>query len=193
MILDLAYFHPPHRSELPAVMYHTALKPTEAALVFFSNQTRKCKVQKCRNAQVIIVVTFILALICVLKKLNTFFLHFRSTLKNHFNPRFGSVFRTNKNPTYFSRRLFRFADMYTSRVTNLSRYSLSHTFFPRRGVLPHEFRSLFNWRKWLSCEHFTCANKSCFRALSLSDFFHLNESFLCGKCGFWVNLVATGF
>jgi len=64
-------------------------------------------------------------------------------LKNMFNPHFGSTFRTHNNPTYFSRKLFRFSDLYTSRVTNLMEFSLTHSFYPRRGVLPHEFKSWF--------------------------------------------------
>jgi len=64
-------------------------------------------------------------------------------LKNMFNPHFGSTFRTHNNPTYFSRKLFRFSDLYTSRVTNLKEFSLTHSFYPRRGVLPHEFKSWF--------------------------------------------------
>lgn len=67
----------------------------------------------------------------------------RKDTKEMFNTHFGSVFRTHDNPTYFSRRLFRFADVYTSRLTNLNNYSSNHTFFPRRGVLPHEYKSLF--------------------------------------------------
>lgn len=68
---------------------------------------------------------------------------FRVELKDVFNKNFGSVFRSKKNPTFFSRRLFRVADVYTSRVTNFTNYSLNHTFYPRRGVLPHEFKSWF--------------------------------------------------
>lgn len=67
----------------------------------------------------------------------------RKKTKELFNPHFGSVFRTHDNPTYFSRRLFRFADIYTSRLSNLNDYSINHTFYPRRGVLPHEYKSLF--------------------------------------------------
>ncbi|XP_064086629.1 5'-nucleotidase domain-containing protein 3-like isoform X1 [Macrobrachium nipponense] len=67
----------------------------------------------------------------------------RKETKKLFNPHFGSVFRTHDNPTYFSRRLFRFADIYTSRLSNLNDYSINHTFYPRRGVLPHEYKSLF--------------------------------------------------
>ncbi|KAI8513870.1 5'-nucleotidase domain-containing protein 3 [Branchiostoma belcheri] len=43
----------------------------------------------------------------------------RHYTKDIFNPQFGSLFRTHHNPTYFSRRLMRFADIYTSSVANL--------------------------------------------------------------------------
>lgn len=68
---------------------------------------------------------------------------FRNEIKCVFNKQFGSVFRTYHNPTYFSRRLFRFADIYTSNITNLLNYSVNHTFYPRRGVMPHEYISYF--------------------------------------------------
>jgi len=64
-------------------------------------------------------------------------------LKSMFNPHFGSAFRTHHSPTFFSRKLFSYSDIYTSRVTNLQKYSLNHSFYPRRGVLPHEFKSWF--------------------------------------------------
>lgn len=68
----------------------------------------------------------------------------RLELKVIFNPHFGSVFRTYNNPTYFSRRLFRFADIYTAKLTNLNNYSFEkHTFYPRRGVMPHEYTNYF--------------------------------------------------
>uniref|UniRef100_A0A1B6CRG5 5'-nucleotidase domain-containing protein 3 n=1 Tax=Clastoptera arizonana TaxID=38151 RepID=A0A1B6CRG5_9HEMI len=67
----------------------------------------------------------------------------RQSIKCVFNKQFGSVFRTYHNPTYFSRRLFRFADIYTSNIANLLHYSVSHTFYPRRGVMPHEYSSYF--------------------------------------------------
>lgn len=67
----------------------------------------------------------------------------RNSIKIVFNRQFGSVFRTYHNPTYFSRRLFRFADIYTSNITNLMQYSVNHTFYPRRGVMPHEYTSYF--------------------------------------------------
>ncbi|XP_060063842.1 5'-nucleotidase domain-containing protein 3-like [Ylistrum balloti] len=62
----------------------------------------------------------------------------RNFTKSLFNPRFGSIFRTYHNPTYFSRRLARFADMYMSSVVNLLEYPVDHTFYPRRMALPHE-------------------------------------------------------
>lgn len=67
----------------------------------------------------------------------------RNEIKSVFNNQFGSVFRTYHNPTYFSRRLFRFADIYMGSITNLLEYSTSHTFYPRRGVMPHEYTSYF--------------------------------------------------
>lgn len=67
----------------------------------------------------------------------------RQDIKCIFNKQFGSVFRTYHNPSYFSRRLFRFADIYTSHITNLLYYSVNHTFYPRRGVMPHEYISHF--------------------------------------------------
>lgn len=69
--------------------------------------------------------------------------YLKQATKNIFNKQFGSVFRTYNNPTYFSRRLFRFADIYTSNLTNLHKYSVNHTFYPRRGVMPHEYSSYF--------------------------------------------------
>lgn len=67
----------------------------------------------------------------------------RYKIKIVFNAQFGSVFRTYHNPSYFSRRLFRFADIYTSNIANLMNYSVNHTFYPRRGVMPHEYISYF--------------------------------------------------
>lgn len=67
----------------------------------------------------------------------------RNELKTCLNPKFGSVFRTQRNPTYFSGRLLQFADIYMSNITNLNNYSLRHKFYPRRGVLPHDFKSWF--------------------------------------------------
>ena len=67
----------------------------------------------------------------------------KTELKTHLNPKFGSVFRCSRNPSYLSKRLFAYSDIYTSKVTNLNGYSLNHTFYPSRGVLPHEFKSWF--------------------------------------------------
>lgn len=85
----------------------------------------------------------------------------RKITKAVFNEQFGSLFRTYHNPTYFSRRLFRFADVYTSKVTNLLRFSPKHTFYARRGALPHEYRSWFVWPwtakalfyDWVLCDY----------------------------------------
>ena len=85
-------------------------------------------------------------------------LNFRKQLKGMCNKRFGSMFRTHHNPTYFSRRLARFADIYMSRPTNLLQFSVDHTFYPRRMALPHEplpfgdysHRDCSNVYQWLS-------------------------------------------
>ncbi|XP_065889371.1 5'-nucleotidase domain-containing protein 3-like [Dysidea avara] len=62
----------------------------------------------------------------------------RMDMKKMFNPRFGSLFRTEKAPTYFTRRLGQFAHLYTSKIENLLQYPLDYTFYPRRLALPHE-------------------------------------------------------
>ncbi|KAG7221107.1 hypothetical protein INR49_017548 [Caranx melampygus] len=58
--------------------------------------------------------------------------------KDIFNAQFGSLFRTYHNPTYFSRRLSRFADIYMASISCLLNYDFQHTFFPRRTPLQHE-------------------------------------------------------
>lgn len=62
----------------------------------------------------------------------------RARLKSRFNPYFGSMFRTYHNPTSFSRRMTRYADLYTSSLENLLKYNDQFHFFPRRNALPHE-------------------------------------------------------
>jgi len=62
----------------------------------------------------------------------------RQEKKNLFNVRFGSPFRSHHNPTYFTRRLSRFADVYTSSLVNFLKYPLNYTFYPQRTALPHE-------------------------------------------------------
>ncbi|XP_058502378.1 5'-nucleotidase domain-containing protein 3 [Solea solea] len=62
----------------------------------------------------------------------------RPQTKDIFNAQFGSLFRTYHNPTYFSRRLSRFADMYMASISCLLNYDFQHIFFPRRTPLQHE-------------------------------------------------------
>nr|XP_056719295.1 5'-nucleotidase domain-containing protein 2 isoform X2 [Euleptes europaea] len=62
----------------------------------------------------------------------------RSLAKNLFNPQFGSIFRTFHNPTYFSRRLIRFSDIYMASISSLLNYDVNFTFYPRRTPLQHE-------------------------------------------------------
>ncbi|XP_078270161.1 5'-nucleotidase domain-containing protein 2-like [Rhinoraja longicauda] len=61
-----------------------------------------------------------------------------SLTKNLFNPQFGSIFRTHHNPTYFSRRLCRFSDIYMASISCLLNYDTTYTFYPRRTPLQHE-------------------------------------------------------
>lgn len=58
--------------------------------------------------------------------------------KRSFNPHFGSIFRSHNNPSFFSRRLSRFSDIYTSNVTNLLNYPIDFHFIPKRIDLAHE-------------------------------------------------------
>eukprot|EP00069_Balaena_mysticetus_P005747 bmy_04801T0 len=62
----------------------------------------------------------------------------REMTKGSFNTQFGSLFRTDQNPTYFLRRLSRFADIYMASLSCLLSYDVSHTFYPRRTPLQHE-------------------------------------------------------
>jgi len=61
----------------------------------------------------------------------------KTQVRDIFNPHFGSVFRSHLAPSFFSNRLCRIADIYTSSVTNLIDHS-DHFFFPTRATLPHE-------------------------------------------------------
>ena len=63
---------------------------------------------------------------------------FRMNVKTLFSQQFGSLFRTEKAPTYFTRRLGQFSHLYTSRIENLLQYPLDYMFYPRRLALPHE-------------------------------------------------------
>lgn len=62
----------------------------------------------------------------------------REMNRNFFNAQFGSLFRTDENPTYFLRRLSRFADIYMASLSCLLNYELDYTFYPRRTPLQHE-------------------------------------------------------
>ncbi|XP_073086806.1 5'-nucleotidase domain-containing protein 2 isoform X3 [Manis javanica] len=62
----------------------------------------------------------------------------RCVTKALFNAQFGSIFRTFHNPTYFSRRLVRFSDLYMASLSCLLNYSMDFTFYPRRTPLQHE-------------------------------------------------------
>ena len=59
-------------------------------------------------------------------------------MKELYNARFGSVFRTERGPTYFCQRLGRYASLYMSSLSHLNSYPPTYTFYPRRVSLPHE-------------------------------------------------------
>lgn len=65
-------------------------------------------------------------------------LFLRCITKALFNAQFGSIFRTFHNPTYFSRRLVRFSDLYMASLSCLLNYRVDFTFYPRRTPLQHE-------------------------------------------------------
>eukprot|EP00116_Pleurobrachia_bachei_P004356 sb/3464618/ len=78
--------------------------------------------------------------------------------------KFGSIFRTHLTPTLFYRRLSRFAEIYTSDLTNLTNFSPEHhRFTPTRQYLPHEMhcqsqldicRAKCSWKQakpWTEC------------------------------------------
>ena len=46
--------------------------------------------------------------------------------KQQYNMQFGSMLRTFHQPTYFSARLMRMADIYMSRLPNLIEYNLAN-------------------------------------------------------------------
>mmetsp|Transcript_46011 Transcript_46011/g.115829 ORF Transcript_46011/g.115829 Transcript_46011/m.115829 type:complete len:559 (-) Transcript_46011:65-1741(-) len=62
----------------------------------------------------------------------------RVALKTRFNPYFGSVFRTHKEPTMFANLMHQFAYMYTSRLENLATLPLDYWLHAKRTYLPHE-------------------------------------------------------
>lgn len=58
-----------------------------------------------------------------------------------FNPRFGSVFRTDGNATYFASCVRRYADLYMSNVCDLLEYNPRHRFYPSSpNLMDHDQR-----------------------------------------------------
>ena len=62
----------------------------------------------------------------------------KEEIKDMMHPKFGSIFRCHNNPSYFFRRLSRFADLYTGHLCNFIHYPKDRTFYPKRYALPHE-------------------------------------------------------
>jgi hypothetical protein len=64
--------------------------------------------------------------------------HIRSTMRAMINPNFGSVFRTQNNPTSFGYSVEKYVDVYTSRLENFLLLPPDYRFVPQRKSLPHE-------------------------------------------------------
>ncbi|KAJ8973332.1 hypothetical protein NQ317_005373 [Molorchus minor] len=67
----------------------------------------------------------------------------RNDIKYVFNKQFGSVFRLTTTQRIFPDDYLGLQDIYTPNISNLLNYSVNHTFYPRRGVMPHEYISYF--------------------------------------------------
>jgi len=89
------------------------------------------------QTDIVLIAIFCIVLYCTVELLSDARVH-RQLMKELFNVRFGSLFRSYHNPTYFTRRLNRFADIYTSSLVNFLKYPLNYTFYPQRTSLPHE-------------------------------------------------------
>jgi AraC-like DNA-binding protein len=55
-----------------------------------------------------------------------------------FNANFGSCFRTSTHRTSFFEDVGKFADVYTSSVSNVLHYEPNYTFYAQRAFYPHE-------------------------------------------------------
>eukprot|EP00904_Undaria_pinnatifida_P001496 jgi/Undpi1/11347/HiC_scaffold_30.g13644.m1 len=57
------------------------------------------------------------------------------------NKNFGSIFRTSEEPTLFAFSLWRHVDLYTSRVSNIVNFGVTHRFYPTKTLsVAHEPR-----------------------------------------------------
>ncbi len=62
----------------------------------------------------------------------------RAALRDSFNKQFGSIFRTDTKMSQFFADVSRYADIYTSDVTNFLHYPVDHAFYSFRMAYPHE-------------------------------------------------------
>ncbi|POM80716.1 5'-nucleotidase domain containing hypothetical protein [Phytophthora palmivora] len=60
-------------------------------------------------------------------------------MENLINANFGSVFRADAYPSQFAFLVQRYVDIYSARLENLLEYPSSHTFYPERIAMPHEY------------------------------------------------------
>ncbi|KAJ2000939.1 hypothetical protein H4R26_004381 [Coemansia thaxteri] len=64
----------------------------------------------------------------------------RWKLRDFYNTNFGSVFRTDKNPSLFASKIKAFANVYTADLSNLGAYPSDYVFYPKRVTQAHESR-----------------------------------------------------
>ncbi|KAJ2887937.1 hypothetical protein FB639_000987 [Coemansia asiatica] len=64
----------------------------------------------------------------------------RWQMRDLFNTNFGSVFRTEKNPSLFATKIKSFANVYTADLSNLGAYPSDFVFYPKRMTQAHESR-----------------------------------------------------
>ncbi|KAK8797278.1 hypothetical protein WA158_004486 [Blastocystis sp. Blastoise] len=62
----------------------------------------------------------------------------RRRLSRLINPYFGSMFRSENNPSMFAFRLMRYVDLYTTQLDNFKDVPLKYKYYPPRMSLPHE-------------------------------------------------------
>ena len=66
-------------------------------------------------------------------------------LKCAHNQNFGSIFRTHNRPTLYMEQMMRYANIYSSQVTNLLHYPVDAKLYPPRVRLPHEKSSVLKY------------------------------------------------
>ncbi|KAG2387311.1 hypothetical protein C9374_001643 [Naegleria lovaniensis] len=74
----------------------------------------------------------------------------QENLNAHFNPYFGSAFRSGTRESYFCTQVQRYADLYCSDMVLLLYYPFNYYFSPIPTLLPHEREALYQFEKSIS-------------------------------------------